>query len=71
MRIRFEKSMIGDIKYFLGLQIIHNCDGIFLSQTKYLKNLLKTFGLESCKPIETPMITGHKLSKKDETPKVE
>ena len=42
-----------------------------ISQDKYLKYLLKRFGLESCKPVGTPMITGKKLSNKDETPAVE
>ena len=51
MKNEFEMSMIGEIKYFLGLQIVSNSDGIFLSQTKYLKDLLKRFGLESCKPV--------------------
>ena len=34
-------------------------------------DLLKRFGLEGCKPIGTPMVIGHKLSSKDETPTVE
>ena len=44
MKNEFEMSMIGEIKYFFGLQIVQNSDGIFLSQTKYLKDLLKRFG---------------------------
>ena len=44
---------------------------IFISQTKYLKDLLKRFCLETCKPIGIPMVTGHKLSNKDETPIIE
>ena len=71
MKKEFEMSMIGEMKYFLGLQIIQNKEGIFISQTKYLKDLLKRFGLEACKPIGTPMVTRHKISMKDETPKVE
>ena len=63
--------MIGEMNFFLGLQIVQNSDGIFLSQAKYLKGLFKRFGLESCKPIGTPMIAGHMLSSKDETPIVE
>ena len=63
--------MIGEIKFFLGLQIVQNKEGIFISQTKYLKDLLKRFGLEGCKPIGSPMVTGLKLSSKDETPIVE
>ena len=71
MKNEFEMSMIGEMKCFLGLQIAQNSDGIFLSQVKYLKDLLKIFVSESCKPIGTPMITGHKLSSKDETPTIE
>ena len=71
MKKEFERSMIGEMKYFLGLQIVQDKEGIFISQTKYLKDLLKRFGLETCKPIETPMVTRHKLSTKDETPTVE
>ena len=59
------------MKYFLGLQIVQNKEGIFISQTNYLKDLLKRFGLETCKPIGTPMVTRHKLSIKNETPNVE
>ena len=70
MMNEFEMSMIGEINFFLGLQIVQNKEGIFISQTKYLKDLLKRFGLENCKPIETPMVNGYKLSRKDETPTV-
>ena len=67
----FQKSMIREMKFFLGLQIVQNSDGIFISQAKYLKDMLKRFGLESYNLIGTPMIIGHKLSSKDETPIVE
>ena len=63
--------MIGELKYFLGLQIVHNKDDIFISQAKYLNDFLKRFGLESCKPFGTHMITSHKLSSKDEIYTVE
>ena len=59
------------MNFFLGLQIVQNKEGIFISQTKYLKDLLKRFGLENCKPVATPMVTGHNLSSKDETPTIE
>lgn len=64
-------SMIGEMKYLLSLEIVQNSDDIFPSQTKYLKYLLKRVGLESCKPVGSPMITGYKLSSKYETPIVE
>ncbi len=39
---------------------------IFISQSKYIKEILKTFGLEDSKPVSTPMVTSLKLSKNDE-----
>lgn len=57
MKKEFEMSMIWEMKYFLGLSIVQNKEGIFISQTKFLKDLLKRFGLETCKPIGTPMVT--------------
>ena len=71
MKNEFEMSMIGEMKFFLGLQIVQNIDHIFILEDKYLKYFLKRFGLENCKPIGTPMITSHKLSRKDEAPIVE
>nr|AAK50132.1 putative gag-pol polyprotein [Oryza sativa Japonica Group] len=60
MSREFEMSMIGELSFFLGLQIKQLKDGTFVSQTKYIKDLLKRFGLEDAKPIKTPMATnGH------------
>ena len=44
--------------------------GIFVTQSKYIKEILKTFGLEDSIPISTPMAIGHKLSKNDESVEV-
>lgn len=71
MKKEFEMSIIEEMKYFLGLQIVQNEEGIFISQTKYLKDILKRFGLEICKPVGKPMLTRHRLSTKDETCTVE
>ena len=45
MQADFEMSMIGELTHFLGLQIHQQESGIFLSQSKYAKNLVKKFGL--------------------------
>ena len=66
----FGMSMFGEIKFFVGLQVHQLKYGIFVTQSKYIKEILKTFGLEDFKPISTPMVTGHKLSKNDEPTKV-
>ena len=41
MQAEFEMSMIGELTHFLGLQIHQQDSGIFLSQSKYAKNLVK------------------------------
>ena len=43
MQSKFEMSMIGELSFFLGLQITQTADGLFLSQEKYLKEILKRF----------------------------
>jgi hypothetical protein len=60
-------SMLGELSFFLGLQISQTNKGIFISQTKYIKEMLKKFEMEDCKPVSTPMVTGCKLSKEDES----
>jgi hypothetical protein len=57
---KFEMSMMGELKYFLGFQIKQLQEGTFISQTKYTQDILKKFGMKNAKPIKTPMETnGH------------
>ena len=53
MQAEFEMSMIGDLTHFLGLQICQQDSSIFLSQSKYAKNLVKKFGLEFASFVRT------------------
>jgi hypothetical protein len=57
--------MIGGLSYFLGLQVNQCSAGIFISQEKYLKEMLKKFQIEDSSPVFTPMVVGCKLSKDD------
>nr|GEY56057.1 retrovirus-related Pol polyprotein from transposon TNT 1-94 [Tanacetum cinerariifolium] len=50
----FKMSMMGELIFFFGLQIKQIEDGIFLNQSKYIKEMLKKFGLEDSKPMKTP-----------------
>jgi hypothetical protein len=63
----FEMSLLGELSIFLGLQICQINQGIFISQTKYIREMLKRFGMEDCKPFTTPMKTNFKLSKDDDS----
>jgi hypothetical protein len=47
--------MIGELSYFLGLQIKQLKNGTFMSQGKYIKDMLKKFGMNDSKVISTPM----------------
>jgi len=60
MAHEFEMSIIGELSYFLGLQIKQMKNDTFVSQGKYIKDMIKKFGIEEVKPIHTPMGTnGH------------
>ena len=61
MQAEFEMSMIGELNHFLGLQIRQQESSIFISQSKYAKNLVKKFGLEFASSIRTPMSLNVKL----------
>ena len=67
MQQDFEMSLLGELNFFLGLQIIQSKRGVFIHQSKYVKDMLKRFQLEDCKPVCTPMAIGCKLSKEDES----
>ena len=62
MQVEFGMSMIGELTHFLGLQIHQLDSGIFLSQSKYAKNLVKKFGLESASSIRTLISPNVKLT---------
>ena len=47
--------MMGELKFFLGLQIRQQRNGIFISQEKYLKDVLRKFGMQDCKGVKIPM----------------
>jgi hypothetical protein len=60
MTDRFEMPMIRVLTFFLGFQIKQAKERIFISQTKYTRDILKKFGMGKAKPIKTPMGTnGH------------
>ena len=60
MSKEFEMSMIEELTFFLSFQVKQMKEGIFISQEKYTKDLLKRLKMDECKPIKTPMPTnGH------------
>lgn len=58
----FEIKGLGRLEYFLGLEVAHSRHGIFISQHKYVLDLLSETGKLGCKPVETPIEQNHRLS---------
>ncbi|GJV71685.1 putative ribonuclease H-like domain-containing protein [Tanacetum coccineum] len=65
MKSRFQMSSMGELTFFLGLQVKQKEDGIFISQDKYVAEILKKFDFVSVKTASTPIET-HKPLVKDE-----
>jgi hypothetical protein len=60
MTQKFEMSMMGELKYFLGFQIKQLQEGTFICQSKYIQDIPKKFRMKNAKPIKTQMGTnGH------------
>ncbi|GFY96524.1 alcohol dehydrogenase 1 [Actinidia rufa] len=57
---------LGKLKCFLGIEIAHSKQGIFISQQKYITDLLKETGKLACKPVSTPIEPNHKLGEAED-----
>ncbi|GJW15191.1 retrovirus-related pol polyprotein from transposon TNT 1-94 [Tanacetum coccineum] len=61
MSSKFQISMMGQMSFFLRLQVSQNPKGIFINQSKFALEILKKFGMDSCDPVDTPMVDRIKL----------
>ncbi|GJV93625.1 putative ribonuclease H-like domain-containing protein [Tanacetum coccineum] len=66
MHKRFQMSSMGELTFFLGLQVKQKEDGIFISQDKYVGEILKKFGFSSIRTTSTPMETNKALTKDED-----
>lgn len=71
MMREFEMTDLGLLHFFLGMEIKQNNGGIFLSQQKYARNLMKKFRMEDAKSVNTPVALGTKLSKNDDSKNID
>nr|GFC92733.1 retrovirus-related Pol polyprotein from transposon TNT 1-94 [Tanacetum cinerariifolium] len=58
---RFDMSMMGEMNFFLGLQVNQFSNGIFINQSKYILDILKRFEMENYDIVSTPMVEQAKL----------
>nr|GEY72109.1 retrovirus-related Pol polyprotein from transposon TNT 1-94 [Tanacetum cinerariifolium] len=61
MKSRFKMSMIGEMMFFLGLQVNQSLSGIFINQSNYVYEILKKYGLNTCDVVGTPIDIKDKL----------
>ncbi|KAJ0600422.1 putative RNA-directed DNA polymerase [Helianthus annuus] len=62
MQDRFEMSAMGEMTFFLGLQVNQSESGIFIHQTKYVGDILSRFQMSDSKPISTPLPQNHGIT---------
>lgn len=60
----FEIKELGELKYFLGIEVSKSEQGIMISQHKYVVDLLNETGMLGCKPASTPIKVNHHLCSK-------
>nr|GEW21771.1 putative ribonuclease H-like domain-containing protein [Tanacetum cinerariifolium] len=68
---KFQMSSMGELTFFLGLQVMQRDDGIFISQDKYMADILKKFDFSSIKTTSTPIETNKALLKDKEVVNVD
>ncbi|GJR59702.1 putative ribonuclease H-like domain-containing protein [Tanacetum coccineum] len=61
MSSKFQMSMMGQMSFFLGLQVSQSPGGIFINQAKYALETLKKYGMDLSDPVDTPMVDRLKL----------
>jgi hypothetical protein len=62
LKQKFEMKDLGELRYFLGIDVIHSLKGIWLLQKQYALNKLSEYGMTGCKPISIPLEQNVKLS---------
>ncbi|GJR16117.1 putative RNA-directed DNA polymerase [Tanacetum coccineum] len=65
MKAGFEMTDMGEMEYFLGVEVIQDEHGIYLSQRKYAREILKRFNMGNCNSMKNPIVPGCKLVKDD------
>eukprot|EP00253_Pinus_taeda_P032482 PITA_32482 len=65
MKEEFEMIDMGLLRYFLGIEVDKNKNGFFISQARYVNEVLGIFNMQECKAAITPTVMGLKLSKED------
>lgn len=63
LNAKFALKQLGELDYFLGIEVKYTPAGLFLSQAKYIREVLHKANMFDCKPINSPMMSSCKLSR--------
>ena len=70
MQAEFEMSLMGELMFFMGIQINQTPEGTYIHQSKYVKELLEKFDLSECKLAKTPLHSTCIMEKEEVSKKV-
>uniref|UniRef100_A0A2N9FH80 Integrase catalytic domain-containing protein n=1 Tax=Fagus sylvatica TaxID=28930 RepID=A0A2N9FH80_FAGSY len=70
MKLEFDMTDLGKMKYFLSVEVLQNPEGIYISQRKYAKEVLERFRMEKSNSVKNPIVPGVRLMKDEEGAKV-
>lgn len=66
MKLEFDMSDLGKMKYFLGVEVMQTSEGIFINQRKYANEVLERFGMINCNAVKNPMVPCFKAVKDED-----
>ena len=70
MKLEFDMTDLGKMKYFLGVEVLQNPEGIYISQRKYEKDVLERFRMKKSNSVKNPIVPSVRLMKDEEGSKV-
>jgi len=71
MKKEFDMTDLGQMRFFLGIEVIQRLDGIFICQRKYAAEVLNRFGIENYNSVCNPIVPGQKIGKDENGTKVD
>jgi hypothetical protein len=71
MMVEFDMTDLGKMRYFLGVEVLQKTDGIFISQKRYVMEVMERFGMDKSNSVLNPMVPGEKLQKHQDGIKID
>ncbi|XP_071704493.1 uncharacterized mitochondrial protein AtMg00810-like [Rutidosis leptorrhynchoides] len=71
MKLEFDMTDLGEMKFFLGIEVLQRVDGIFICQRKYASEILDRFGMMDVNVVHNPLTVGFKVVKDEDGLKID